>query len=176
MHDDKNRQKGARRRTVRTQINETRDAENADRVLCNRDTHMFRGRTGGGSEREGEGKYTRMRVKSLDNDNEPSGNFAASKRQVVGWSPSLSSCTLCEGRERRLVIDVQSRGAGVAVGTTAPAAATSSTTRPIDPVAPVATTATTATALRTFKASVDLEEDLLLLFGARLGGRLRLCI
>ena len=73
-----------------------------------------------------------------------------------------------EGRERRLVVDVQRR-----TSRTVGAATPRSTTRTAAASTALATTVTataTATTSRTFKASIDLDEDLLLLLGLSLRG------
>jgi hypothetical protein len=77
------------------------------------------------------------------------------------------NASLGQGRERCLIVDVESGTACCAVGTTASAAPTP--TAAGWPIASVTTAATTTTALRTIKAGVDLNENLLVLLGTSLG-------
>ena len=82
--------------------------------------------------------------------------------------------SLRQSGERRLVVDVQrGAGGGGSVGTPAPSS-TAATTTAWRPVSTVAAATTASSARGTLEASIDLEEDLLLLLSAGLGGVLNL--
>ena len=82
--------------------------------------------------------------------------------------------SLSQSGERRLVVDVQrGTGGGGPVGTPAPSS-TATTAAAWGPVSAVAAAASTTTARGALEASVDLEEDLLLLLSTSLGCRLGL--